>query len=59
MAEEYNNVYDEDTENWLELGAAYQLSNRVQLDISTDIYFNEPKSFWNVSIGVAWQITKK
>ena len=59
MVEEYNNAYDQSTENWLELGAMYKLSNRLQLDISTDIDLEEPKAFWNVSIGVAWQITKK
>jgi hypothetical protein len=59
MVEEYNNVYNQSTENWSELSAAYQLSDRIQLDISTDIDLEDPKSFWNVSIGVAWQITKK
>jgi len=57
--EENNNVYDQSTENWLDLGATYQHSNRIQLNISTDIDMEEPKTFWNVSIGVTWQITTK
>ena len=58
MLEEYNNTSD-GTECWMELGAAYQLSNRIQLDISTDINLKEPKNFWNLNVGVAWQITRK
>ena len=59
MAEEYNYKYPESTENWMELGAAWQLSRRLQIDVNTDINLNDFKSFWSIAVGVAWQITKK
>ena len=59
MAEEYNyNMFD-DYENWMELGAMYQLTHRLQVDISTDIHLNYPTRYYNIMLGVAWQITKK
>lgn len=58
IAEEYNNNTVDGTDSWVELGAAWQCSNRVQLDVSTDIYLNAPKNFWNLQVGIAWQITK-
>ena len=59
IVEEYNENTTLGTDNWVELGAAYQLTPRLQLDLATDINLNEPKSFWNLNVGVAWQITKK
>ena len=59
MAEEYNSNTSDGTESWVELGAAWQLSDRLQIDIATDISLNFPKRFSNISLGVAWQITKK
>jgi hypothetical protein len=58
IAEEYNSNTSFGTDSWVELGAAWQCSNRVQLDVSTDIYLNAPKDFWNLQVGIAWQITK-
>lgn len=58
MAEEYNYHYDGFHENWVELGAAYMLTPRLQLDLATDISLNYPKRYFNLSIGVAWQITR-
>ena len=58
ILEEYNNNTSDGTECWMELGAAYQLSRRVQLDISSDLCLSAPKSYWNLSLGVAWQITR-
>jgi len=43
----------------MELGAAWQLSRRLQIDVNTDINLNDFKSFWSIAVGVAWQITKK
>lgn len=58
IAEEYNSNTVDATDSWVELGAAWQCSDRVQLDVSTDIYLNAPKDFWNLQVGIAWQITK-
>lgn len=58
MAEEYNYQYSDTHENWIELGAAYQLTSRLQLDLATDISLNYPKRFFNLMAGVAWQISK-
>ena len=43
----------------VELGAAYMLTPRLQLDLATDIYLNYPKRYFNLMVGIAWQITKK
>ena len=59
LVDEYNYDYEDSTENWAELSAAYQLSKRVQFDVSTDINLNDPLSYWSLSVGVSWQITKK
>ena len=59
MAEEYNSHYEGLHENWVELGAAYMLTPRLQLDLATDIYLNYPKRYFNLMVGIAWQITKK
>ena len=59
LLEEYNENTTEGTDSWIEVGAAYQLTKRLQLDVSTDIYLNYPKNFWNLNVGVSWQITKK
>ena len=59
MAEEYNYKYPDSTENWMELGVAWQLSHRVQVDVNTDVNLNDIDSFWSIAVGVAWQITKK
>lgn len=59
MAEEYNYHYDGLHENWVELGAAYMLTPRLQLDLATDISLNYPKRYFNLMVGIAWQITKK
>ena len=59
MVEEFNNQYYGLHDNWLELGAAFQIAPRLQLDISTDISLNYPKDYFNLMLGVAWQINKK
>ena len=58
MAEEYNYQYSDSHENWVELGAAYMLTPRLQLDLATDISLNYPKRYFNLMVGVAWQITR-
>jgi len=58
MVEEYNNNDRDGTACWMELGAAWQLSNYVQLDVATDISLQHPSRFANVMVGLAWQITK-
>lgn len=43
--------------NWMsEWGAAYMLSPKLQLDLYTDVNFNEPSKYFNIGIGVAWLI---
>ena len=59
IAEEYNYNMAGGHENWIELGAAYQLTPRLQLDLATDISLNDPKHYFNLLAGIAWQITKK
>lgn len=59
MAEEYNYQYSDVHENWVELGAAYMLTPRLQLDLATDISLNYPKHYFNLMVGIAWQITKR
>lgn len=59
LAEEYNSNNSDGTESWVELGAAYMLTNRLQLDMSTDISLNYPHRFCNLNVGVSWQITRK
>ncbi len=59
ILEEYNYKYPDSTENWMELGVAWQLFPRVQIDVNTDINLNDIKSFWSIAMGFAWQITRK
>lgn len=59
MLEEYNYKYPDSTENWMELGVAWQLSPRVQIDVNTDVNLNDIKSYWSIARGIAWQITRK
>jgi hypothetical protein len=47
------------SESWVQLGAAYQLTDRLQLDMSTDISLNHPNRYGNLNVGISWQITKK
>lgn len=59
MLEEFNFHYPQLHEHWVELGASYMLVPRLKLDLSTDINLRHPKTFFNLMLGVAWQITKK
>ncbi len=59
MVEEYNTNNQDGTSCWMEIGGAWQLSSRVQLDVATDISLQYPSRFANVMVGVAWQITKR
>lgn len=58
MAEQYNYNSTYGHQNWLELGASYMLTPRLQADIATDISLNYTKRYFNLLVGVAWQITK-
>ena len=58
MAEEYNYNKPDGHENWVELGAAYMLTPRLQLDLATDLSLNYPKRYFNLMVGIAWQITR-
>lgn len=56
MMEEYNynNIH---TECWMEIGAAFMVSKRLQIDLATDLSLQYPKRYCNFSLGLAWQIT--
>lgn len=58
LVDEYNINTDEGTDCWTELGAAYQLSPRLQLDIATDLNLQHLSKYCSLSLGVSWQITK-
>lgn len=55
MIEEYNynNVH---TQYWMEIGAAFMVSKRLQIDVATDLSLQYPKRYCNLSLGLAWQI---
>ncbi len=56
--EEYNENTAEGTDCWAEVSFAYQVTPRLQLDLGTDIYLNHPGRCHNLSLGLAWQLTK-
>jgi hypothetical protein len=58
MAEEYNDSGPDGHENWMELGAAYMLTPRLQLDLSTDICLHHTMRYFNLQVGIAWQINR-
>lgn len=61
--EERNCRYGFEEENYLDTWAgltlSYQLLPRVELGLTSDISLRYPKDFFNLSLGVAWQLTKK
>ncbi len=54
--EEFNYAHNADLQCWSELSLAYQLSERVQLDLGTDINLNTPAKYHNLMLGVSWQL---
>ena len=56
MAEEYNDNGPDGHENWVEVGAAYMLTPRLQLDLASDISLHHTKRYFNIMAGIAWQI---
>lgn len=44
---------------WLSLTLTYQVHSRVELGVCSDINLQYPKRFFNLALGVAWQLTKK
>ncbi len=56
--EEFNYNTRVGTECWSEISLAYQLSNRLQIDLGTDISLDYPKRYHNLMLGLSWQITK-
>lgn len=44
---------------WANLTLSYQVHPRVQLGASTDISLRRPGHFFDIMIGVAWQLTKR
>lgn len=61
--EERNCRYGFEEENYLDTWAgltlSYQILPRVELGLTSDISLRYPKDFFNLSLGVAWQLTKK
>lgn len=54
--EEFNYSRGDDMECWSELSLAFQLSNRIQLDLGTDISLNAPDYYHNIILGISWQL---
>ena len=54
--EEFNYSRHDGLECWSELSIAYQLSNRIQLDLGTDISLNVPRDYHNLILGISWQL---
>lgn len=61
--EESNYYYepdeDEKLQPWASLTLSYQLFPRVELGLASDISLRHPKEFYNIMLGVAWQLTRK
>lgn len=49
---------DEKLQPWASLTLSYQVHSRVELGLATDISLRHTKDFFNVMVGVAWQLTK-
>ncbi len=56
--EQYNDDSPDEIERWSEIGLAWQVADRLQLDIATDINWQHPSRYLNAVVGVSWQITK-
>lgn len=50
---------DEKLQPWVGLTLSYQVHPRVELGLSSDITLRHPSEFYNVALGVAWQLTAK
>lgn len=61
--EESNYYYgadeDEQVQPWACVTLSYQLKPRIELGICTDISLRHHNRFFDVMVGVAWQLTKK
>ena len=61
--EESNYYYGDDEieslQSWACVGLYYQLRPRIELGVTTDISLNHQDRFFDVMLGIAWQITKK
>lgn len=61
--EESNYYYgvdeDEHLQSWACVGLYYQLARRMEIGVSTDISLNHRNRFFDIMVGVAWQLTKK
>ena len=62
-AEERNCYYysdeEEELQPWAGLTLSYRLSPRVELGLASDISLRHPKDYYNIMLGVAWQLTRK
>ena len=61
--EEDNYFYDTDEEEklqpWVSLTFSYQIHPRVEIGLCTDISLKHLRDYFDVMVGVAWQLTKK
>lgn len=61
--EERNLYYGADEEErlqpWVSWTLSYQLLPRVELGLTSDISLRHSRNFFNLAVGVAWQLTKK
>ncbi|MBQ7420409.1 MAG: transporter [Prevotella sp.] len=61
--EQSNYYYGDDAEDrwqpWTSVCLSYQVHPRVELGVTSDMSLKYPKRFWDLALGVAWQLTKK
>ena len=50
---------DEKLQPWVGLTLSYQVHRRVELGLASDVSLRHPRDFYNVMLGVAWQLTAK
>ena len=59
ILDQYNYSGSFGTECWSELSLAYLVAPRLQIDLSTDVCLSDPSRYGGLSVGFAWQITKR
>ena len=50
---------EEKVQSWAEIGFFYQVHPRVELGIVSDVNLRHFKDYFNVMLGMSWQLTKK
>lgn len=50
---------DEQLQPWVGLTLSYQVHPRAELGLASDVSLRHPSEFYNLALGVAWQLTAK